>query len=243
MSERVLNSPGLVALVLADSGNETVLAKWLDEQGIATTAVDPGESLPADTSICLVDIAGLADAATEIRRLKETRRAFVPCLLVLPKRLGPQVAASRDARFDFVDELVTVPIDPTTFGHRIARLLDQREQAGQEPDPVSLAAVVESLPFGAFLVRGGVVVESNRPLQDELGVTASALQDRNLLDLVAEADRETVEAGSGVEQVTLVADDTELPVELRPVVGEDGTRQGYLGIRCEPETATTEGTA
>ncbi|WP_435362801.1 PAS domain-containing protein [Haloarchaeobius sp. DYHT-AS-18] len=237
--------PRAVALVLADSGNENVLTTWLDEHGIDAEAIEPGDPLPEDTSLCLVDIGALSRAAAEIRRQKEQRDEadeFFPCLLVVPHRLGPRVAASDDTRFDFIDELITVPIDPKTLRHRIDSLLEQHQPGKKATRTLSLDTVVEALPFATFVVVDGVVTVSNTALSRALGTDPEDLHGRRLDELVATEDRERVErlferVELSVEHVRLVEGTESLPVELRPITIENRTVSGYLGLSRDRDEA------
>nr|WP_303647668.1 PAS domain-containing protein [Haloarchaeobius sp. HME9146] len=156
-------------------------------------------------------------------------------MLVVPQRLGPRVAASDDTRFDFVDELITVPIDPKTLRHRIDSLLEQHRPGEEATGTLSLGAVVEALPFATFVVVDGVVTELNSTLSRALGADPEDLHGRRLDELVATEDRDRVERLFGrpelsVEHVRLVGGTESLSVELRPITIENGTVSGYLGI-------------
>ncbi|WP_439028523.1 PAS domain-containing protein [Haloarchaeobius sp. DT45] len=236
---------GLVTLVMADTGNEHVLSRWLDERQIPVTSIDPGARLPEGTDICIVDLGACKQAATEIRDRKAADRAFLPCVLVVTDRLAPRVAASDDPRFDFVDEIVTVPIDSSTLRHRVDRLLQLRRQStDRQTASVTLSSVVDSLPFPAFAVSDGRVTDSNAALQCRLGTTADELHGRRLTTLVPAAARDRVDSlfaddGPGVERVTLVEEDRRVSAELRRLLNEEGGLAGYLGM-CYGSTTETD---
>jgi PAS domain S-box-containing protein len=134
VSPEIEGQPTIYPL-LADSGNQRVLAEWLDGHDTYRAADVDTPIADAEFDLCITDEGALRESGRELERLKaDARPVLLPVLLLLPEKrtdvIGIDDGEIADNVFaTTIDEIVSLPIRQTELAWRIRALLRLRSQS------------------------------------------------------------------------------------------------------------------
>ncbi|WP_311170377.1 PAS domain S-box protein [Halobellus ordinarius] len=179
-----IEGPPTIYPLLADSGNQRVLAEWLDGHDTYRAADVDTPIADAEFDLCITDEGALREFGSELKRLKANARpVLLPVLLLLPEQrtdvIGIDDGEIADNVFaTTIDEIVSLPIRQTELAWRIRALLRLRSQSLQLQARTSklelFRRAVEDSGHAVYITdRDGTIKYVNPAFEDITGYSAS----------------------------------------------------------------------
>jgi PAS domain S-box-containing protein len=166
LDSRSPESTDATLLVVMQPGRDReLLADWLSSSaGYAVTVVDPGDPLPREYDLCLLDPRGLERNRSALaERVEAADPVFLPHLLVT----GDDDAERHLDPGGPVDDVVTMPLDQTVFSRRLGNFLEARRASLRLAErEEQYQQLVELTPETLLVVREGEVLYANAAAAD-----------------------------------------------------------------------------
>jgi signal transduction histidine kinase len=213
-----------ILLALRPGFDRDLLEDWLDSlSGYTVVTRDPGDRLPDDYDLCILDGAALARSGSDLRsRQVAAAPVLLPCLFVVSDAEAGHAAGRPDSDEPpaFVSDIVTLPVDQSVLHRRIENLLDtrratarlaarERQLANQNERLERFASMVShDLRNPLNVAKGHVDIARNTTENAELDTAKTALDRMNALidDLLALARQGRPTDGTEPVNLSAVAD-------------------------------------
>ncbi len=174
---------------MREGRDRTLLDEWLCSQaGYGVTAVSPGDTLPPEYDLALLDAQGLErNREALVDRVEAVDPVFLPHLLVTPDE-----SAERHLDADSpIDDVVAMPVDQSVLHRRLQNSLQARAASLRLAErEEQYQQLVELTPEILLVVRDGEVVYANTTAADTLTAAEPATLYGPVTDLVGRDDRD-----------------------------------------------------
>ena len=172
---------------MREGRDRTLLDEWLSSQaGYGVTAVSPGDPLPPEYDLALLDARGVEQNWEALAdRVEAVDPVFLPHLLVTPDE-----SAERHLDADSpIDDVVAMPVDQSVLHRRLQNSLQARAASLRLAErEEQYQQLVELTPETLLVVRDEEVVYANATAADTLTATEPATLYGPVTDLVARDD-------------------------------------------------------